>query len=151
MFSNKHMSKLFNSLLIAAGLIITAPYSASVLQFLEESFHPVIINQEVINLERDGNNITFSMRIYKGRQCRIISAAWVAREGRRLVPIQVFNSVGRPAAGSPYVVPGYSELGPYTTTLPDDISNADEIFANVYYECHFGYLTRQEFARVQLK
>lgn len=133
---------------LASGVVAIAGLLA-VLGFgpdIEERFMPVIGSQTVLSatLHPDGS-FRFMLMVDKKRDCRLAAGDWTVNDNGHHSPIYVTNAVGRPAGEGPPVSfpPGMLTIGLFTAQLPFNISPGAYVYANLYYDCHFGWLSRQ--------
>lgn len=133
------LAVLASGVVAIAGLLAVLGYGPG----LEERVFPILSGQLVDSVERDGRSVTFSMVVDKVRDCRFVSGDWTINDNGRQSPVLVLNPIGRPVSGAVTYSPGTLRIGPFTTELPFDAGGEAYIYAYLYYDCHFGWLSRQ--------
>lgn len=144
---NRLMQFVWVSLQLIVGLAIFLKFAPS----MESEFFPVLKAIQPINVVIDGRTASFYLSIYKARPCQLASTSWSAVQDERRVPMVVKNPLGQDFnTNRPFVPAGYSLLGPYAATLPDDFDKTDKIEGLLYYNCHAGWLVEQIFGPVPI-
>lgn len=132
------------SVLIVVGLAALLNLSPMV----EPWLFPVLRNQSAVDVTRDGDRVRFFIEADKARDCHIERVSWVVVQGAEQSPIVVDNATGRPASGSAIYQPGHLRLGPFSAMLPRYFRDAERIEGAILYNCHAGWLVRQDFGPV---
>lgn len=134
------------SALIVIGVAAILNYAPMV----EPWLFPVLREQIASDVTRSGNVVRFFIEADKVRDCRIERVSWVVSQGYEQSPIVVDNATGLPVSGEAIYGPGHLRLGPFSAVLPRYFANADFITGAILYNCHAGWLVRQEFGPVQV-
>lgn len=134
---------------LTMGMFLLGSFTAIVIGIgifgspIESRMFPVLPTQQISMVEREGDEVTFTLRLFKARDCRIASAGWILYSGERPTPITVYNSAGVPAAGLVTYKTGWLLLGPLTFKIPQGIESPERLEAILYYDCHPGWLVKQ--------
>lgn len=129
---------LASGMIAGVGLVAVLGFGPAV----EARLWPVIGTQSVTEITRDADMVSFSMQVDKLRECRLAGGDWSIEAGRRHSPVKVTNAIGAPAIGSVTYPVGLLDIGPFTATLPFDVNGPASLYAILYYDCHFGWLTK---------
>lgn len=134
------------ALLVLLGLVAIVAFGPT----LEMSYTPVLADQSVSVLNREGDRVTFEMRVRKVRNCRLQEVGWVVRAGERATWITVYREDGTPVGANASYETGWLWLGPFYADLPLLYRDPDMLYGVLYYDCHSGWLTRQILGPVTL-
>ncbi len=110
---------------------------------LEERAFPVLSTQVVTMAARDGALFTFELTVDKVRDCRFSGGDWAVNDNGHHTPVLVVNAIGRPISSAVTYSTGMLTIGPFTAKLPFNVGEGAFVYANLYYDCHFGWLNRQ--------
>jgi hypothetical protein len=135
------------ALLVLSGLIAVFGFGPD----LEPALHPVLVSQSARVLEKNPEKITFDIRFYKARPCRIVDADWVIQQGERTAWTQVYRDDGAAVGASASYAVGWLTIGPFHFTPPPGFNDPDLVYGALYYDCHPGWLTRQILGPVRLR
>ena len=133
------LAVLASGVVAIAGLLAMLGYGPT----LEERLFPILTSQVVTDVSREGQSVKFRLTVEKERDCRLAAGDWAVKDGARHSPILVTNPIGRPVSSAVTYSPGTIDIGPFTASLPFDVEDGAYIYANLYYDCHFGWLSRQ--------
>lgn len=130
------------AIMLVALVTVTGP-------MFEQQIAPVLVGQRIVDLDRSGDVVTWKVEVDKVRDCRLVQVDYAVQEGISMAPILVRNHATDYDANVTYPR-GHYLLGPFVATLPSNFQNADVITGMVFYDCHPGWVTRQEFGTVQV-
>lgn len=137
------MRTLFTSLAFwAIALMISAPFVVWFGPSLEERFFPVLGSQ-VVTVERNGNEVTFSIVVEKLRDCRFVEATYsigrIRGDTVDRAPLVVKNLASLSPEGTATYPPGRIGTGPFLAIIPDLFLDGPSIIEGlIVYDCHGG-------------
>lgn len=135
----------FTALLVLVGLVVVFWWGPTVEPYL----NPVLRDQ-TFNVVVEGDRVTFDVRAYKARSCRIADLDWYVSQGERATWVRVYRDDGSISGPDVTYPMGWRKMGPFHLTLPMHYRDADSIGAVLHYDCHPGWLTTQFLGPVRL-
>lgn len=149
--------RMVRTILYAFGFLLMVAAFGAAGPILEAAFNPIIKDFRVVSAVRTDGKVTFTVRLNKVRDCRIIPPiSWEVRlPGSDVASgIVVTTPTGQPAQGTTFT-PGPLQLGPYVVTLPTPEGDPDRykdggiIYSDLLYTCHGLWDIRQRFGPIQ--
>jgi hypothetical protein len=140
----------FGFLFWSIAAMVLFPYGIDFMKTAEHRFSPVLSVQEINEIQRDGSNVYFSIKLRKNKECNLSEVHWTARAGNKSHSITVYNSSGEKTTGKPNLEKGEYVLGPFKAVLPTIATDSKSIHAVLWYDCHWAFKSKAEFGPIPI-
>jgi hypothetical protein len=124
------MAAMFGVVGVALTILLVAPV-------IELKINPPVLEWEIVNAQRVGNKLSWSVAVDKQRNCSAVTR-WLARWGGQTASLNVTGPSGLPYQDGIAVMAGERTIvGPFTALIPRGWEQADDIRVDaiVLYEC----------------